>query len=99
MPYASLEDRSAWSKRYYARNPEAVKAIKRAWEQRNPEKRRAQIAVGNAVRDGRLVKGACERAAEGTCKGRIEAHHEDYEKPLEVRWFCSHHHADHRRRG
>jgi hypothetical protein len=65
----------------------------RKWVEANPEKRRAQVAVGNALRRGKLVKGPCVFAAEGGCKGRIEAHHEDYTRPLEVAWVCSGHHA------
>lgn len=53
-----------------------------------PLKYKAQTAVNNAVRDGRLIKpincSACNK------KGRqIEGHHDDYSKPLEVTWLCS----------
>lgn len=49
----------------------------------------ARWAVSNALRDGRLVRGACESSG---CAGKVEAHHEDYDKPLDVRWLCREHH-------
>jgi hypothetical protein len=64
-------------------------AIKR-WQQANPEKRRAHWAVGYALKVGKLTKGPCEIGQD--CAGRIEAHHDDYSKPLEVRWVCKRHH-------
>jgi hypothetical protein len=78
---------------YAAVNVERVNGHKKSWIERNPEKRAAQIAVGNALRDGKLVRGPCERAGDGGCGRRIEAHHDDYSKPLVVRWLCSRHHA------
>lgn len=51
----------------------------------NPQKRMAHTAVSNAVRDGRLEKGAC--AFCGTAEP-VEAHHHDYAKPLDVTWLC-----------
>lgn len=55
-----------------------------------PERMRARTAVGNAVRDGRLERKPCE-----VCGAiRVEAHHEDYGKPLEVRWLCRKHHNE-----
>lgn len=79
----------------YAATPEGRAAhaeARRRWAERNAEKRKAHVAVGNAVRDGRLTKGPCEDAGED-CAGRIEAHHDDYAKPLEVRWLCRAHHG------
>lgn len=78
-----------------------VNKTKRAWIDRNPDKRKANIAVGNALRDGKLVRGPCERAAEGGCstpgkRSHIQAHHDAYSKPLEVRWLCTAHHAEER---
>lgn len=43
------------------------------------------------IRSGRLIKQPCE-----VCGSKIvEAHHDDYEKPLDVRWLCKKHHAEH----
>jgi hypothetical protein len=61
----------------------------------NPEKRRAHSAVSNAVRDGRLERGPCEVC--GTTEN-VHGHHEDYDKPLEVRWLCVIHHAEEHQR-
>lgn len=88
-------------KRWRAANPEKANAshndAAKTWVERNPEKRKAHVAVSNALRRGKLVKGSC--AQEGPdCSGRIEAHHEDYDKPLEVTWLCSRHHGETRRR-
>lgn len=53
----------------------------------NPIKRGAQIMVGNAVRDGRLEKpDYCSDC--GLAHSMIHGHHDDYAKPLEVRWLC-----------
>jgi transposase-like protein len=57
-----------------------------AWQSRNREKRSAHIAVGNAVSAGRLVKpSACETCA---AECNPHGHHDDYSKPLVVRWLC-----------
>lgn len=59
----------------------------------HPEKYRARTAVNNALRDGRLIRHPCEVC--GSAKS--EAHHDDYSKPLEVRWLCVVDHADYHR--
>lgn len=64
-------------------------AAYRELKRRDPEwvnRRKANNAVANAIRDGRLVKpDKCEACSRG---GRIEGHHADYSKPLEVDWLC-----------
>lgn len=45
-----------------------------------------------AMLDGTLVKQPCEMC--GTTE-RVQAHHADYGKPLEVQWLCHSHHRQH----
>lgn len=64
------------------------------WNERNPEGYRAHYVVSNAIRDGKLKRQPCE-----TCGAlKAHAHHENYSKPLEVRWLCAmchqRHHAE-----
>lgn len=57
---------------------------------RFPNKYRAHTMVNNALRDGRLHKEPCS-----IC-GSFEythAHHDDYLKPLNIRWLCAAHHS------
>ena len=42
-------------------------------------------------RRGLLMPQPCEKEGKG-CAGPIEKHHDDYGKPLEVRWLCRLHH-------
>ena len=44
--------------------------------------------VRKAKTDGTLVQGPCEVCGEL----KTVAHHDDYDKPLEVRWLCHSHH-------
>lgn len=65
--------------------------IARERKNRNPLKARATYLTSNAIRDRRLVPQTCEVC--GAVK--VEAHHDDYNKPLEVRWLCRTHHLAH----
>lgn len=58
--------------------------------QRYPERVKARSIVAGAIRAGKLVRGPCETC--GVPNGH--AHHGDYGKPLEVRWFCRKHHRE-----
>ncbi len=71
---------------YRERMAPAVKRAQRKYIERHPEKRRAHVAVGNAVRDGRLKREPCEACGTDV---KVHAHHDDYSKPLEVRWLCA----------
>jgi hypothetical protein len=58
------------------------------WNNANQEARRAHRAVAAALRAGTLKRGQCE-----VCGSfRAEAHHDRYDAPLDVRWFCRAHH-------
>ena len=55
-----------------------------------PEKYKARYILRNAVRLGKIKEGCCEVC--GLLK--VESHHDDYSKPLVVRWFCHQHHCE-----
>lgn len=52
------------------------------------EKSVARARVQYAVRMGTLVAQPCEVCG----SEKVQAHHEDYSKPLEVMWLCFEHH-------
>ena len=62
---------------------------KAAWRKRNPEKASAHRKVSRAIKAGKLVRQPCE-----VCQSlETHAHHDDYSKPLDVRWLCPDHHG------
>lgn len=76
--------------REYMTTPEGKAAQKRSaerWQNKHPQRRAAQVALGNAVRDGRLKSQPCF-----LCGADAEAHHPDYSRPLDVVWLCPAHH-------
>jgi hypothetical protein len=77
-----------------SRNPDSKRERDRKYREANAEKVKARKLVSNAVAAGHIVRGACERESEGTCKGRVELHHDDYSRPLDVRPLCVKHHEE-----
>jgi hypothetical protein len=68
------------------------------------EQRRAQAAVHYAIKTGALSRQPCEDCGtlprfyqSGLWAGHqvVVAHHDDYSKPLDVRWLCRWCHAQH----
>ena len=80
-----VEARKSYSKTDQGR--ESIKKSSKKWNDLNKIKKGASTMVGNAVRDGRLIKPSeCSR-----CKNfsrMIHGHHDDYANPLSVRWLC-----------
>ena len=63
----------------------------RRYRAENPRKYAAHCAVGSALRTGKLIKlDKCEQCMSDL---HVEGHHDDYSKPLEVRWLCSRCHS------
>ena len=76
--------------RMRASQPHRLAAKKKTVKEYNakyPERRVANIALGNAVRGGKVKKQPC-----WVCGEKAVAHHPDYSRPLEVVWLCQPHH-------
>lgn len=56
------------------------------------DKMRARWAARYALKTGRIRKGRCYLAGPD-CDGQIQAHHDDYSKPLQIKWLCRSHHV------
>ena len=60
------------------------------WREENRDKTSAHSAVAQAIKSKKLEKLTCE-----FCFSKdTVAHHDDYSKPLDVRWLCRLHHAE-----
>lgn len=58
-------------------------------ETERKSRRIARSVFNHYLRDKHIEKGKCE-----ICGAKAEAHHDDYSKPLEVKWFCLKHHRE-----
>lgn len=65
-------------------------AVGRRHAEKYPERYRARVVLGNAIRGGVVSKKPCEVCGRADSEG----HHDDYSKPLDVKWLCPRHHAD-----
>ena len=79
--------------KYGAKNGNRAAVSKVHYEQvrADPERYKEYLRIGRAhnnmhyaLRIGKLQKGVCEECG----NPEVEAHHDDYDKPLEVRWLC-----------
>ena len=70
-----------------SKNPERQKAriaVTKAWRHEDSRRAKCHNAVSRAITSGKLVRQNCER-----CNNENSlAHHEDYDRPLEVNWLC-----------
>lgn len=76
-------------KKYYNKERN-VKAVL-AWRARNPEKAQCAILARKAIKQGLIIKARfCQICG---LEKKLEGHHYDYNKPLEVIWCCRSCHA------
>lgn len=57
----------------------------RGFRPRLRQKQKAADTLNAAIRNGSLARQPCERCG---ATEKIDAHHEDYSKPLDVVWLC-----------
>lgn len=104
------EEYNLYFREYRKRRGESMRIYKReynkAWRKKNgyrnekkakkkfPEKEYARRLLQIAVRKGRIIRGTCEVCGKSNGQG----HHDDYMKPLDVRWFCPLHHIQYHKK-
>lgn len=83
-------DKAAYMRKWHEKNPGYRTRAKQAWLQLHPDRLAVKEKVRYAVRTGKLQKLPC-----WTCGDeKVEAHHYDYSKPLDVVWLCRKHHVE-----
>lgn len=86
------EKRNERARRWVNENQNKVTEYHTSRRRIDPVPDRARHAVHRAVKRGEILKSEhCQRCGIG---GKISAHHEDYEKPLDVMWLCRKCHCD-----
>lgn len=89
----ALSDRGIERKRIWCKSESGkTSARKNTVSQRmlRPDRNRARTALGNAVRDRRVIPWPVCAIPE--CDDKPQAHHPDYDRPLDVVWLCQSHH-------
>lgn len=69
--------------------------VRKNWRDRNKLQTKAQWAISRAVSRKKIKRMPCEICGEIN----TQAHHDDYTKPLEVRWLCRLHHMEFHKKG
>lgn len=92
IPPTPKKRRAGWTEAYLARPDvkDRYAELSRLYR-RDPAKRQKHLArwtAAHAVESGVLVRGPCEICGDPN----TENHHDDYSRPLEVRWLCRTHH-------
>ena len=71
-------------------NSLSVSQHKKKWRAINSDKVNCHNKVARALKNGSLTKMSCEICSDT----KTEAHHDDYNQPLNVRWLCKKHHME-----
>ena len=76
------------AKRWRKRNPKKVKKFYDKYKDKYRKRISANSKIYYAVKSGKLARLNCE-----VCKNpQVKAHHDDYNKPLQIRWLRAIHH-------
>lgn len=86
--YATIPKYQEWKQKYYSRpdikQREAEKQRKYRKDPVCAMKNRARRKVRHEITKGRMTKLPCNICG----NANVQAHHSDYNKPLEVQWLC-----------
>lgn len=76
-------------KDYYHRKSKHLRFLIKKYKLQNPLKVKAREILNNTLISGKIKRGVCHCG-----KTKTQAHHEDYNKPLDVVWLCVDHHME-----
>lgn len=79
-----------WREHNYSKWIDSQKEYQKKYIRNNKEVANAHTQTHNAIARGIIAKQVCEICG----AEKAEAHHDDYNKPLKVRWLCKRHHAE-----
>lgn len=83
----SKEARKEYLRAYKEENREKIREAQKRYREKNRDKVNAQAKLNYYIQKGDITRpmecSMCERASD-----KIEAHHSDYSKPLDVMWLC-----------
>lgn len=77
----------------YLKNKEAKREYHRQYRASRKKECAARAAVSHEVRMGRMV--APDTCSKCGCEAKLDGHHEDYDRPLDVIWLCRPCHVSH----
>lgn len=77
-------EHKTYSKKYRKENLEKYANYAKDYRKKHPETVTAHNAVRVGIERGEIKTHPCEKCGEDIA----EAHHDDYTKPLEIRWLC-----------
>ena len=90
----AIANRQKFIERYRAydreRGSRLTAANLRAYREKNPEKNKARQKVSYALKSGKLTKAPCVICG----SEKAHAHHDNYDRPLDVTWLCAVHHKE-----
>lgn len=88
-----LEEHRVGKQRYcikcHAKNMRQTRPRHRDLPDEQRKKANARAYANQYIRRGKLQRQPCE-----VCGEKAQMHHDDYSKPLKVRWFCRKHHLE-----
>lgn len=89
---ANIDHYKAYEKTRFRRPERKAQQLEYQRKRRSefPGKCRARQKVNNMIRDGHLKRLPCEACGDP----KSQAHHDDYRKPLDIRWLCFKHHRE-----
>ena len=63
-------------------------SYQKEYRKKFPKKYKAHSLINYAIKSNKLFREPCEICG----KEKTHAHHDDYDKPLNIRWLCAEHH-------